>query len=74
MDADPFITICCVLSARKLSIHDIGPVMPYDFSLWISLLCGTLSNALVKSRMAMSTDLFSSRDLLMSSFVSSSLC
>ena len=43
---------------------DIGPVMPWYFNLWIILLCGSLSNALVKSRMAMSTDFFSSRDLL----------
>ena len=32
----------------------------------VSILYGTLSNALVKSRMAISTDFFSSRDLLMS--------
>ena len=46
----PSYDTCCFLSFKKFSIQVFtGPVILYISSFWISLWCGTLSNALTKS-------------------------
>jgi hypothetical protein len=52
----PSIIVLIVLVDRKLVSHEwMFPLMPYCSSLCRSLSCGTVSNALEKSSMAMST-------------------
>ena len=58
----PSYTTRCFLSFKNVSIQMFtGPVIPYLSSFWISLWCGTLSNALAKSIMITSVCLLSLR-------------
>jgi hypothetical protein len=55
-ELSPSTIVLIVLVDRKLVSHEwMFPLMPYCSSLCRSLSCGTVSNALEKSRMAMST-------------------
>ena len=55
-ELSPSTIVLIVLVDRKLVNHEwMFPLMPYCSSLCRSLSCGTVSNALEKSRMAMST-------------------
>ena len=52
----PSTTTCIDLLVRKhRSQSCMGPSMPYERSLWSNLLWGTVSKALEKSNMAMSS-------------------
>ena len=53
----PFMHTCCTRSDKKAFIQcSVSVLNPIEFILLISLLCGTLSNAFVKSRYTVSIE------------------
>ena len=60
-----FRTVLCFLSVNKESVHfNKLSLFPNDSILASNLLCGTLSNALLKSRYRMSTEIPLSKNLV----------
>ena len=73
LDLSPSIVICCSRCMSHASSHDeMFPFMPYDCRFFSRCLCGTVSKALLKSNMSISTCWLLSIFLAMSSVVMTS--
>ena len=73
LDLSPSMVTCWSRCVSHASSHDrMFPFMPYDSSFFSRRLCGTVSKALLKSNMSISTCWLLSRFLAMSSVVMTS--
>ena len=73
LDLSPSMVTCCSRCVSHASSHDrMFPFMPYDSSFFSRRLCGTVSKALLKSNMSISTWWLLSRFLALSSVVMTS--
>jgi hypothetical protein len=73
LDLSPSMVTCCSRCVSHASSYNrMFPFMPYDSSFFSRRLCGTVSKALLKSNMSISTCWLLSRFLAMSSVVMTS--